>query len=262
LQHRATPGAETIATSICLFPPFVEARGAYVAIENFDHAIASLGAQSRRRHALDRHRGVRIPSSWSRSMKRAYKPLASHVMERTTYHQPVLPAPARVTLEDAAVDVMTDFRRVRAITVPETVSMDYASERMRANRVHLLLVTDERNTIVGVITSTDIQGERPLVQMRKLAMRREELCVAHIMTPSERIEVIEMADVSAARVGHVVATLKAVGRKHAMVVDRDGSGQRIVRGLFAASQIGFQLGETFDSTEIARSFADVEMALA
>lgn len=195
-------------------------------------------------------------------MKRAYQPLASHVMARTTFQQPVMPPLPQVGLDDAAVQVMTDFRRVRAITVPATVSMDYASERMRANRVHLLLVTDEHNTIVGLITSTDIEGERPLVHMRQFGKRREELCVADIMTPSERIEVIEMADVARSRVGHVVATLKAVGRKHAMVVDRDEAGRSIVRGLFAASRIGLQLGEPFDPTEIARSFADLEMALA
>ena len=196
-------------------------------------------------------------------MERDYKPLASHVMlPHTSFQQPVLPPSPHVDLEDAAADVMTDFRRVRAITVPATVSMDYASERMRANRVHLLLVTDERNTIVGLITSTDIASERPLVHMRRFGMRREELSVADIMTPTERIEVIEMADVVRARVGHVVATLKAVGRQHAMVVDRDDAGRSIVRGLFAVSQLNRQLAETFDPTEIARSFADVEMALA
>jgi CBS domain containing-hemolysin-like protein len=195
-------------------------------------------------------------------MERTYPPLASRPMARTTFQQPVMQRPRHVGLDDAAVDVMTDFRRVRAITVPATVSMDYASERMRANRVHLLLVTDERNTIIGLITSTDIEGERPLVRMREFGVRREELSVADIMTPGERIEVIEMADVARARVGHVVATLKAVGRKHAMIVDRDDAGRSIVRGLFAASQIGVQLGEPFDPAEIARSFADVGTALA
>ena len=71
-----------------------------------------------------------------------------------------------------------------------------------------------------------------------------------------------MADVMRAHVGHVVATLKAVGRQHAMVVDRDDRRRSIVRGLFAVSQISSQLGDPFDATEIARSFADVEMALA
>jgi CBS-domain-containing membrane protein len=196
-------------------------------------------------------------------MERTYKPLTSHAMApQTSYQQPVLPPAPNVDLDDAAADVMTDFHRVRAITVPATVSMDYASERMRANRVHLLLVTDERNTIIGLITSTDIEGERPLVHMRQFAMRRDELSVADIMTPSERIEVIEMADVVQARVGHVVATLKAVGRQHAMVVDRDDAGRSIVCGLFAVSQLNRQLGEPFDPVGIARSFAEVEMALA
>jgi len=59
-----------------------------------------------------------------------------------------------------------------------------------------------------------------------------------------------------------VALGRAVGRKHAMIVDRDDAGRSIVRGLFAASQIGLQLGEPFDPAEIARSFADVGTALA
>lgn len=196
-------------------------------------------------------------------MERTYKPLTSHPMPpQTSFQQPVLPPSSHVDLEDAAADVMTDFRRVRAITVPATVSMDYASERMRANHVHLLLVTDEHNTIVGLITSTDIESERPLVHMRRFGIRREELSVADIMTPRERIEAIEMADVLHARVGHVLATLKVVGRQHAIVLDRDDAGRSIARGLFAVSQLNRQLGEPFDPTQIARSFADVEMALA
>jgi CBS domain containing-hemolysin-like protein len=165
-------------------------------------------------------------------------------------------------LDDPAIEVMTDFRRVRAITVPATVSMDYASQRMRANGVHLLLVTDERNVILGLITSTDIEGERPLMQMQSRGVRREELDVASIMTSRYRLEVIDMADVLRARVGHVVATLKAVGRQHAMVIDRDETGRRMVRGLFAVSQLNRQIGEPFQPTEIVRSFADVEALLA
>ena len=196
-------------------------------------------------------------------MKRTYQPLASHPLpSQTSFQQPVLPQPPRVTPDDYAIDVMTDFRSVRAITIPASVSMDYASQRMRANRIHLLLVTDERNVILGLVTSTDIESERPLVQMHRRGVRREDLTVADIMTPRERIEVIEMADVLRARVGHVVATLTAVGRQHAMVIDRDESGRRLVRGLFAVSQLNRQLCEPFHPTEIARSFAEVELALA
>ncbi|MEO9161969.1 MAG: hypothetical protein ABI349_06175 [Casimicrobiaceae bacterium] len=151
---------------------------------------------------------------------------------------------------------------IRAIRAPAMVSIDRASQRIRTNRVHLLLVVDEQNTILGLITSTDIESERPLVAMHRLGVRRDELVVTDIMTPHDRIEVIDMADVRRARVGHVVATLKAVGRQHAMVIDRDDIGRLIVRGSFAVSQLNAQLGMSFHPLEIARSFAEVETALA
>ena len=71
-----------------------------------------------------------------------------------------------------------------------------------------------------------------------------------------------MADVLSARVGHVVATLKAVGRQHAIVIDRDESGRSLVRGLFSLSQLNRQLGTSIEAFEIARSFAEVETAFA
>jgi CBS domain containing-hemolysin-like protein len=196
-------------------------------------------------------------------MEQAYHALPSHPLPPdTTFQQPVLAKQRNVTLKDFAVDVMTDFQSVRAITVPASVSMDYALERMRANHVHLLLVTDERNTILGLITSTDIESEKPLIAMRRLGVRREALNVADVMTVRERIEVVNMEDVARASVGDVVATLKAVGRQHAMVIDSNDSGRRVVRGLFAVSQLNRQLGTLFHPIEIARTFCEVETALA
>ena len=167
-----------------------------------------------------------------------------------------------MTLDDPAVDVMTDFRKVRAITVPESVSMQYASQRMRANGVHLLLVSDDRNIILGLVTSNDIDGQKAITLINEHRLRRDEIRVRDIMTGRERLEVIDMADVRRARVGHVVATLMTAGRQHAMVVDRDEAGHQVVRGLFAASQLNRQLGMVIDTIGIVRSFADAEQALA
>lgn len=180
----------------------------------------------------------------------------------TGFHLPQAPEAKPVSTEDAALEVMTDFRRVRAITVPASVPMDYAAQRMRANRVHLLLVTDENNRVLGLVTSTDIVGDKPVRLVHDFGLRRGEITVRDIMTPRERLEVIDFDDVKHACVGHVVATLKAVGRQHAMVVDRNAHGRQLVRGLFAVSQLGRQLGSAIQTVEIARSFAEVESALA
>jgi CBS domain-containing protein len=196
-------------------------------------------------------------------MERSYAVLPSHLMEpETTFQQPVLPEPKRVRLDDPALEVMTDFRRVRAITVAPDAQMDYARQRMRANGVHLLLVVDERNGLLGLITSTDIESDKPVRLVHDRGVRREEITVGDVMTPRERLEVIPIEAVEGARVGHVVATLEAVGRQHAMVVDRDAQGRQRVRGLFAVSQLNRQLGSALQPVEVARNFAEVETALA
>ncbi len=159
-------------------------------------------------------------------MEHRYAPLPAHHMDAgTTFQQPLLPEPKPVALDDPALEVMTDFQKVRALTVPAETSMDYAYERMRSNRVHLLLVVDERNEMLGLITSTDVEGEKPVRLVQERAVGRDELLVADVMTPRERLEVIEFDDVQRARVGQVVATLQAVGRQHAMIVDRDEHGR-------------------------------------
>jgi hypothetical protein len=73
------------------------------------------------------------------------------------------------------------------------------------------------------------------------------------------LEAIPFQDVAQMRVGHIVATHKAVGRQHIMVAEEGG---KRVRGLFSASQVARQLGlEAQAISEVAQTFADIEAAL-
>lgn len=195
-------------------------------------------------------------------MHETYAPLTTFPMDPgTTFVLPGRPDLAPVKLEDPAIWVMTDLRQVRALTASSGVSMDASYQRMRVNGVRMLLVVDERNVIVGLISSTDVEGERPVQRMHDRGIRRDELRVADVMTPASRLEVIELRDVERACVGHVVASLKGMGRQHALVVERDPQGRQFLRGMFSATQIARQLGAPLRIDNIARSFADVEQAL-
>jgi CBS-domain-containing membrane protein len=195
-------------------------------------------------------------------MHETYAPLTAYPMDPgTTFVLPERPDLPPVKLEDPAIRVMTDLRQVRALTASPGVSMDASYQRMRVNGVRMLLVVDERNVIVGLISTNDVEGERPVQRMHDRGIRREELRVADVMTPAARLEVIELRDVERACVGHVVASLKAMGRQHALVVERDPQGRQFLRGMFSATQIARQLGAPFRVDSIARSFADVEQAL-
>jgi len=178
------------------------------------------------------------------------------------YAQPTQSVPERVNPDDPALQVMTDFRSVVAIIILPGDTVDEAHRRMIQRGVRLLLVVDQDRKLLGLITATDILGEKPLQVIGQRGIQRQELLVRDIMTPQERLEALDYQDICAARVGHIVASLKAAGRQHALVVEDLGQGRQTVRGLFSATQIARQLGISIPTSEIARTFSEIESRLA
>lgn len=173
-----------------------------------------------------------------------------------------VPAPARVALDSPAADALTDFRRVAAVTIGPEAAVDDANRKMIENSIRLLLVVHNPDVVLGIITASDILGEKPMQIVQERGVRHCEIAVRDIMTPHERLDVIQMRDVLSARVGHVVATLKRSGRQHAMVVEpNDSDFCRTVRGLFSASQIARQLGVPVHAGDAVRTFAEIEVLL-
>lgn len=196
-------------------------------------------------------------------MPRDYSPLpALRLQPGVGYAQPTQVVPERVALDDTAVTVMTDFTRVTAVIILPGDTVDEANRRMIERGVRLLLVVDQNRKVVGIVTATDILGEKPVLAASESGLRREEVLVRDIMIAQESLEVLDMGDVRAAKVGHIVATLRKAGRQHAVVVERDARGRQTVRGLFSVTQIARQLGVTIQTSEIARTFSEIELMLA
>jgi len=178
------------------------------------------------------------------------------------FAQPAQPLAERVTLESPALEVMTDLERVSAIVIRPTDTMNEAHARMKQRGVRLLLVIDAERKVLGLVTATDILGEKPMQLVEAGGLRHEDILVRDVMTPRARLEVLRLADVAHARVGHVVATLMRAGRQHAAVVETDAAGGQRLRGLFSSTQIARQIGLPVQPAEIARTFAEIEASLA
>lgn len=187
-----------------------------------------------------------------------FRILTAHALDSAVgYQRPRQDLPDHVTLDSPAIDVMTDLSKVSAETVSANIPVDDAEEKMIASGVRLLFVTNQLNQVIGIVTSKDLGGERILRFINDSGSARSDLIVRDIMTPQHKVEVLEMGDVATARVGDIVATLKRMGRQHALVVDRNAEGRQNIRGLLSASQVGRQLGQSIDTTDIAGSFADL-----
>jgi len=168
-----------------------------------------------------------------------------------------------VTLDSPAVQVMTDLALVKAATTHPQTSLLEAEQTMIFLGVRMLFVVSEMPAIEGLITTTDLRGDRQLRVVHDRHMRYDELCVADVMTPLSTLDAVDFAQMKAGTVGNVIATLKQFGRNHLLVVESasDNLPQR-VRGVISRAQIERQLGTPIDVTEVATSFADLGQMLA
>ncbi|MFO1364836.1 MAG: CBS domain-containing protein [Burkholderiales bacterium] len=181
---------------------------------------------------------------------------------RATFDEPAPGRAPRVSLDDPALDVMTDLKQVTAVTIDPEAAIEHAMRVMVRRNVRLLFVVDVNNAILGLITATDVLGEKPVQYMHEHGGSRADIQVRDLMTPHERLEAIEFEAVRTAKVGHVLATLRHSGRQHALVLEAAEGDRPRVRGIFSASKLAHQLGEAVQTGEVAYTFAEIEAALA
>jgi len=192
-------------------------------------------------------------------MSREYSAIALSPLAPVA-HLPESELLERVALDDPAFAVMTDLTQVTPATIGPERTVEHAKAIMLERRVRLLFVMDSGRFVVGVITATDLLGEKPMrFQQEHGGGTRAEVLVGDIMTPFEKMDAISMEDVSQMLVGHIVATLKHVNRQHLIAADEGG---RRVRGIFSTSRIAAQLGVELATSDVAQTFAEIEAALA
>jgi predicted transcriptional regulator len=168
-----------------------------------------------------------------------------------------------VRAESPALCVMTDLKQVSAATIGPDATLAQANQTMISRGVRLLLVVNREDEVLGLITSRDTQGEKPIQLIQERGGKFTDLLVSDLMCPRERIDLMDTTDVLRATVGDIVATLKHLKRQHAMVGEHDPvTGQTRIRGIFSATQIGRQLGAAVQTFEVSTTFSEIEGLLA
>ena len=192
-------------------------------------------------------------------MPAQFKPLSySDLLHDTQLAQ----ASNRVVEEDPAHAVMTDLKKVKAVTVDATASIDFANSKMIACGVRLLFVMNADEMLVGLITASDLLGEKPITYLQKHGGPRENILVQDIMTPHDKLKTLKMTDVSKARVGDIVETMKEFNRQHILVVDKmDGETTERICGIFSTTQISRQLGIEINRSPSTNTFAEFKSAM-
>jgi CBS-domain-containing membrane protein len=169
---------------------------------------------------------------------------------------------APVTLDSPALEVMTDLTVVKAATTQPSTSLRQAEQIMIYQGVRMLFVATDMPSLEGLITSTDLRGDKQMRLVHERGVRYDELSVADVMTELSMLDAIDFQRMRGATVANVIATLKRFGRNHLLVVQAaTESTPRRVRGVISRAQIERQLGAPIDLAQIASSFSEIERAL-
>ncbi|WP_283786401.1 CBS domain-containing protein [Bermanella sp. WJH001] len=180
-----------------------------------------------------------------------------------TQPQPIAPDRGykELDLEDSAISVMTDHRLEKAPICTTQASLESASKQMAKEKTSMLLVENKEGQIVGLISSADISGEKPIQFINETKKKRSEIKVGHLMSDIVNMPVLDIQDVLNAKIGDVLFTLNDLGSEYILVTTKNGHETNI-RGVFSARHIARSLNIFFKPSPAAKTFAEYSRALS
>jgi CBS domain-containing protein len=165
------------------------------------------------------------------------------------FGDPVLPR--RSVLDGQAIDpsdpaiyAVTDFKRDYPMTVEAERQIDDALSDMIRLGVRALLVAKD-NRLVGLVTSYDIQGERPIQFLQSSNYsRHQDIRVMDVMTPWDELAALDWESVESARAGQLLGVFEQTNLTHLLVVEIDRKTSAcVVRALASRARLLRQLGD-------------------
>jgi len=151
--------------------------------------------------------------------------------------------PWQVELTAPAISVMTDFRVRALFKVEMEDTIDEALHKMKVAGLRIAFVLDkESDKLLGMITSYDIMGEKPMRYLQSVGfadrtVTHKDVKVKDIIEPIDNWVVAEMHDVEKVNVKSVLSALQKSGQTHIAVIEHNPGETPRLRGLFSSAKI-------------------------
>lgn len=157
------------------------------------------------------------------------------------------------TLESPAAALITDFKQKRPAMLEQDLSIDEAIKFMRKSHVRSVIVIDDAENFMGLVTFADLESRKVLSRADQMGLKRTELSIRDLMTPKDKLFGIRLRDVADACVGDMLKTLQHLGKPHVLLTDERGD----IAGVVSASDVTRKLNIDINITEKVTSFAEI-----
>lgn len=157
-----------------------------------------------------------------------------------------------ISILSSAVNIFTDFKKVIPLVIESNASAVEVESLMQKSHVRLKLVVNHKNEFLGLISFESLHNQEILKRVAE-GHQREQLKVIDFMIPKDQLKAIDYDDLSYAKIGDVIETLKSAGQQHCLVLDRQ---QHAIRGVLSANDIARRLKLAVD-VSTPNSFAAI-----
>jgi len=143
----------------------------------------------------------------------------------------------QVKLHTSALAVFTDFARHSPVLIDASASAVQVEELMHKAHVKLMLVVDQHEVFVGIISLADV-GPDQIIREVASGKSRNEVAVADLMQSKSQLQALGLDDIRHATVAELLNTLREVSSQHILVLDE---ATQDICGLVSASDLARKL---------------------
>ena len=187
----------------------------------------------------------RVPAAALMMTLRVGAPLQSPSDHSAGFHPAVTVASLRaarkhhlVRLSDPARCVVTDFAEEQAFTIADDCGIEEASIAMFRWGAHTLIALHEEKTVVGLLSSEDIEGERVrrfLDSHPEQAFR--DILVRDVLTPCGTLPAVDWGTIEHARVSDVLHIVEATECPYFLLLKATDRSEMVLRGLLFRARL-------------------------
>jgi predicted transcriptional regulator len=158
-----------------------------------------------------------------------------------------------IDLSSPALRMVNNFTQKTPIRAEHTTTITDALKQVSSQQSDFVLVTDENQKLIGLVSSADLQSSKITIIAERLNTPRSEVSLRDIMTPISRLTGVSMQSLSYACIGDALQTMEHQGVMFLLVTTASSE----ICGLISARQIAKTLHIPLHISPIAHSFSEV-----
>ncbi|WP_372761768.1 CBS domain-containing protein [Pseudoalteromonas sp.] len=162
-------------------------------------------------------------------------------------------APAIIDLASPAQTMINNFTNKTPLRAHPDTRVEQALNLLSLQYADFILVTNSSDTLIGIVSSADLQSSKIIIAAQRLGLPRTEVNLSHLMTPLTHLHGISLQSLNYACIGDVLQTMQQRGAMYLLVTAASGE----ICGLISARGIAKTLQIPLHIAPIANGFSEV-----